>query len=63
MAELLGDFRLRGPNLEELLELKDREINRLKARLDNLEAEKQEMLESFQTTSGLMIERLKTLEA
>ncbi len=49
--------------MEEMLELRDREITRLKSRIDELEAERKEMVENFQATSGLMIERLKTLEA
>lgn len=46
-----------------MLELKDKEIARLTSRIQELESEKEEMVENFQISSGLMIERLKTLEA
>eukprot|EP01016_Furgasonia_blochmanni_P019716 TRINITY_DN2200_c0_g1_i1.p2 TRINITY_DN2200_c0_g1~~TRINITY_DN2200_c0_g1_i1.p2 ORF type:complete len:200 (+),score=39.52 TRINITY_DN2200_c0_g1_i1:64-663(+) len=48
--------------IRDRLKKRDKEIEGLKDMLENLEYEKQEMIDNFQTSTNLLIEKLKDLE-
>lgn len=58
------DTKILSPTeYEELLAKKDKEIQNLKAEVELLTMEKEEMIESFAVSSNLLIERMKDLES
>ena len=49
--------------MHEIIETQKKEIKYLNQRIDRLEKDKEDMIDNFKLSSGVLLERLKDLEA